>query len=364
MSSHSVISADSHVVEPADLWLDLLPARLRDRAPHVERGDNGLDNFWCEGQALMAPARMSRAGKPEAEWGATIEDVYPGAYDPTSRLGDMETDGVDAEVVYPTIAMRLYQLQDSELRRSCLEAYNTWIGDFCSAYPDRLKGIATLDTDDGDAAIAELGRVKKSGLAGAMIAVAGDDPRLYSGGEYDRFWGAAEDLEVPISLHLVSGKTPLRLTDSPTDDIFRPAEAQRSLANLVFGGVFQRFPRLRVVSSENDVGWAPYFLEIMDRTFREDIRRVAQEYPIKDGDTLPSEYFRRNVAMTFIWDRSGVEARYWPGVENLMWSNDYPHGNSTWPNSRKAFEYLFKGVPDDEKAMMVASNAARIYKFG
>lgn len=362
MSTFSVVSADSHVIEPADLWLNLLEPAFRDRAPRVVRDpQRNEDVFVCEGQRLLPPAGMSQAGKERDKADRTLAGVYPGAYDPHARLSDMARDGVEAEVLYPSIAMRIFALQDRALVQACFRAYNTWIANFCRAYPDRFKGIAMADLDNIEEAVSEAHRARELGLAGLMVTLASDDPTLYSGTGYDPFWAVAQDLGMPVSLHIVTDKKPVKF-DMTTETI-AAVDAMRSLANMVFGGLFLRFPKLRVVSAENDAGWAGYFIEKMDYLYKDQVRTLIRDYPIKGKGMLPSEYMRRNVSLTFIYDRSGVEARHWFGVENLMWSSDYPHNASTWPRSREVQEYLFQGVPAAERQMMVAGNAERVYGF-
>src|SRR5206468_6460827 len=127
-------------------------------------------------------------------------DVFRGAWDPDARLPDMTRDGVDAEVLYPTMALRMYQLKDKGLLNACLRAYNRWLAGYCAAHPDRLKGIGMVSLHDVDAAIAELPEIERLGLDGAMIAVGSGDNPAYGDGTYDRFWAAAQELDLPVSL--------------------------------------------------------------------------------------------------------------------------------------------------------------------
>lgn len=359
MSKFSVVSADSHVVEPADLWLENIEPAFRDRAPKVVRDDKGEDVFFCDGVRLLSPAGMSMAGRSGDEVDRTLDSVYPGAYDPHARVEDMARDGVEAEVLYPSITMRIFAVDDAQLANACFRAYNTWIAGFCSASPDRYKAVGVIELEEMEGALAEVHRVHKLGLSGLMITLTSDDPTLYSDTRFEPFWAAAEALGMPVSLHLVTDKKPLKL-DMTTETI-SAVDAMRSLANMVFSGLFLRFPRLKVISAENDAGWAGYFVEKMDYLFQEPRRNVLRDFAIKGKGMLPSDYIKRNVAFTFIYDRSGVEARHWFGVENLMWSSDYPHNASTWPNSQATLDYLFEGVEESERQLMVAGNAERMY---
>ncbi len=362
MGKFSLVSADSHVCEPADLWLKYIDPKFRERAPRIRRDDLGEDSFFCDGVRLLGPARFSRAGKPGKGWGKTLADVYPGGYDPRARLKEIAVDGVEAEVLYPSVAMRLYELPDPEMRRACFAAYNSWIADFCRACPETFKALGMIDLDDVDLAVAEAKRVRALGLPGVMITVEGDDPSLYATDSHGPFWAAVQEMGMPVSLHVITGMKPMPVFNH-VNEIFISGEAERSLVTMIFSGLFFRFPRLKVVSAENEAGWAIYLLERMDWLFQRENRRVNQDYPIKDLGVLPSEYFRRNIAMTFIWDKSAPEARRWVGVDNLMWSNDYPHDASSWPHSRAVLDDMFRGVPKDEVRKIVAGNAERLYGF-
>jgi predicted TIM-barrel fold metal-dependent hydrolase len=362
MGRFNLVSSDSHVVEPPDLWTERVAPAFRARAPHVQRDENGEDAFFCDGQRLLAPAAMSQAGKADPDRDRSVNAVYRGAFDPKARLADMARDGVDAEVVYPSIAMRIFAVPDPSLQQACFEAYNSWAAEFCKGVPGRFQGVAVIALEDIEQAVAEARRARDLGLAGLMISIAGDDPNLYGDASYDRFWAVAEELGMPVSLHIITNQKPI--TFNVISDTLAMVDVMQALTNMVFGGVFDRFPKLKVVSAENDGGWVGYFMERMDRVFTEPRRNKRRNYPINGKGMLPSEYMRRNVALTFIRDRTAVEARHWIGVENLMWSSDYPHNDSTWPNSQATLDYVFAGVPDTDRSLIAAGNAERLYGLG
>ena len=364
MGKYSLVSADSHVVEPEDTWRKYIAPAFKERAPRLRRDENGQDWFYCEGVRLLSPANMSRAGKPTTGWGKTKDDVYPGAYDPRARLAEMAVDGVDAEVVYPSVAMRIYSVPDIELRRACFAAYYSWAADFCAQVPDRLKAIGVVDIADVDSAIAETKRIRKLGLAGVMVALSAGEglASAYATQSLDPLWATIQDLDLPASLHIVAGPRPIPVL-THINETFLSREVEETLAIMVYGGLFYRFPRLKVVSAENDGGWIMHLIDRMDYLFTKESRRLVHDYPIKDQATLPSDYFRRNVALTFIFDKGAVEARKWLGADNIMWSSDYPHDASTWPHSRDVLDRLFQGVSPGDRKKMVASNAERLYGF-
>ena len=364
MSSYTCISADSHVVEPGDLWVERIDPAYRDRAPRAVKED-GNDVFKGEGVDYLGVSGVSAAGKQAGQirpQGTYAEDVYPGAYDPDERLKDQDKDGVQAEVVYPSVAMRMYAIADAGFQAACFRAYNDWMSDFCGAHPDRLKGLALSSVEDVEGAVAELHRSKKIGLSGVVVGLYPDDDSMqYDNPTLDPFWSTASDSEMPVSIHILTNKAKL----SARTPVMRSTEvvwAQKTLAAMIFGGVFQRFPQLRVVSAENDAGWAPYLMERMDYVFSRGL--PASPFSISGGTETPSDFFRRNVYATFMRDRSGVLAREQIGVERLMWASDFPHFDSTWPHSQEMIDnYLFKDVPEADKRRILADNAVELYGF-
>ncbi len=362
MTAFNVISADSHVAEPSDLWQRYLAPAFRSRAPHV-RHDKDTDVFVCEGLddfsvGLLAPAgtdpaRLNRKGR--------YEDSRKGGWDPHARIKDEELDGVDAEVLYPTLGMRMYKVADNRFQDGLFDAYNNWMADFCKAYPSRHKGIAMISLEDIEKGMAETKRAAKLGLCGVMISSTPEDHEIYTSGKYDPFWALAQDLGLPVSLHLFTGtKAHKGIGHWLIEYTVSPHWVQQSLAALVFGGVFEKFPRLKVVSVENDIGWVGNFLERIDHAYERHHHWSGTTGNLK---RKPSEYFRDHVFLTFMRDHSGIELRHRIGLNNIMWSNDYPHTDSVWHHSREVIASLFKGVPEAEKRLVVCENAAELYGF-
>ncbi len=359
MSKFNVISADSHVVEEPDLWVKRMGKQFRSRAPHmVQEADR--DVFYCEGQPPGNLGLLGSSGrKPEELAGLRkFSDNRRGGYDPEARLKDMVTDGVDAEVLYPTIGFRMFRLTDAEFQAACFRAYNDWLADLCKTHPDRLKGLALISLADIEGAIGELQRGKQIGLSGGMIAIYPEETRPYSDPYYEPFWAAAEALDMPVSLHILTtvGKAPFETF--AVDYASISSWAQRSLTALIFSGVFERRPKLRVVSAEADIGWVANYLQRIDHALRKHGPRLGLKL-----QRLPSEYFRENCRATFISDYAGV--RTWDLIrpECIMWSSDYPHTDSSWPNSQQIIAREFAGVPADAKRKILGENAAALYHF-
>lgn len=359
--SATIISADSHVAEPGDLWTRYTEPAYRERAPKLMREEHS--DVWYVESLPPSPAGMiAPAGKRSEDFSriGRYEDSRAGGWDPTARLADMAVDGVDAEVLYPTVGMRMYQLRDLGLLNAILRAYNRWLADFCSVYPDRHKGIGLVALDDVDAAVAELPEIRRLGLVGVGIGLYMDDERPYSHPRYEPFWSAAEDLGLPVSLHVLTGKRK-PFEQFMVDYAAMPVWVQRSLAAMIFGGVFERHPDLTVLSVESDIGWVGNFLERMDHAFQR--HRFLQGTGGLQSDALPSAYYRRNVRATFMRDRAGLATRHLIGLNTILWSSDYPHADSTWPNSQAVIADQFAGIPEEERQLILHDNAAAMYGF-
>jgi predicted TIM-barrel fold metal-dependent hydrolase len=366
MIPERIFSADSHVIEPADVWTARMDRRFGDRAPRVvkRKGDREGDFFVAEGLRPFPVAGFAVAGVDPKQFGTAMAAGYPGvrpsAWDPVERIKDQERDGVVGEVLYPSLGMRLFQLEDGELRAASFRAYNDWLADYCAHNPRRLAGVAMISLDEPGAGVTELEHAAHKGLRGAMIWGAAPAEKPYSDRSYDPFWAAAQDHALPISLHILTE----RRGGSDFHSVMKgyPAlhhSVERSLTELIFGGALERYPRLKIVSVENDIGWIAHFLQRMDHAF--------EKYRYLERDAIPnppSFYFRRQVHATFQDDRVGVVTREFVGAGSLMWASDFPHSDSTWPNSREVIARDFEGVPDSEVRMMVADNASALYGLG
>src|SRR5262252_478863 len=366
-----VLSSDSHVFEPPGLWQTRIDAVFRDRAPRIERIDGG-DYIVVEAdQILSGIGLISNAGArfdaPETISGqARFEDVQRGGYDPEQHLKDMALDGVAGEVLYPSQGLFYFRVTDTPLLSAIFRAYNGWLAEFCRTDPRRLKGIAMINLDDVQDGIRELERAARLGLSGAMITEHPLEHRRYDQPEYEPFWAAATALDMPLSLHTATrrqgkirgaGEKTLRDASSRSTKAFYPA---LSMCDMIFSGVFERYPRLTVAIVEFELSWAPHILTSMDYTYRE--RHGEAIYRFQDG-MKPSDFFHRNVVLSFQEDAVGIRLRDVIGVDNMMWGSDYPHSESTFPQSRKILAEILAGVPEAEQAKIVGGNTARVYGF-
>ncbi len=372
MARRRVISSDDHVFEPADLWTSRVEEKFRDRAPHVvHRAEDGTDWWVCDGligasggsggsqmgMRFEAPEKMSFAD--------SMDNVRPGAYIPEARIADMDADGIDVALLYPSQGLLLYGHPDSTLLTALCRAYNSWLAEFCGAFPDRLKGIAMLDIDDVQSGIREMEHCAKLGLVGAMISVYPAEQKSYDRPMYEPLWAAAQDLDLPLSLHLATNRPGSGYIDeSNLEAIDYPALVnvdhwvRMSLARLILSGVFERYPKLQVGSIEQEVSWASHFLERLDYTYTQRPQHGAHRFT---EDMLPSDYFHRNVFISFQEDALGIRDRHFIGVDNLLWGSDYPHPECTFPRSQQILDEILSECSEEERARIVGGNTARIY---
>jgi predicted TIM-barrel fold metal-dependent hydrolase len=374
-----VISADSHIVEPPDLFVESIDPKFRDRAPRVIE-DPELGMIWdVEGIGYPSVELMGGAGRSMEDMGleARFDRARQGGWDANERIHDMDTTGVDAALLYPTIGFHSYGIEDPELLHATLRAWNDWIASYTQVAPDRLKGVGCVILDDIDAAIVEMTRCRELGLPTVNVPSKPEGDH-YGSQSYDRFWAAAQDLDMPVSTHIGSNRgihahtrhkeRMRRMVAGPTKDYSSGAialpnwDVQEMVFQLIASGVFERFPRLRFVCAEFEAGWAAAALQHMDSA----IWNGTHPYVYYDLPMKPSEYFQRNMALTFIRDAVAVRCRDIIGVDNLMWSDDYPHLESCWPDSRKVIDEIMPpgSINPEEEAQILSENASRIYGWG
>ena len=371
-------SSDSHVNEPPEAW-ERIPKNLRAHGPRFVQDPPGKKGLFMvfDGHEPDPVGMTFTAGKDKS--GGAIRKVienftweeWRGPWDANARLGDMDLDGVKMEVLYPSMARNFYSLKGEEtpLQKAGLIAYNDWLLDYCAVAPNRLLGLGLLSALDVDWSLEEMNRCAKQGHKGVVLPSALPEGMSYSDHEFDPLWTLAQDMDFPVHYHvnIVQGRDRMaaRLKvitklqqgrNSVSRGILEPLKL---ITDLVFGGVLERFPKLRVVLAEYDLSWLHPFISKMDGT----LQRARSEAP--DSPTvslLPSELIRRQVYITFQEDRIGViGAEVFNMADNYMWASDYPHGGSTWPHSPEVIESQFKGVPNQIKQKLIWDNCAKFY---
>ena len=374
MADYRVISSDNHVFEPLDLWTSRAGPKYKDRMPHIERLEDG-DWWYCDGYRVCGTNAGTQPGvrfEDQTLLAQTrpVEEIRPGGWIPEEHVKDMDEDGVDAGLIFPSVGLDLYEnIPDSDLLTEIFRIYNDWLAEFCQAFPDRLKGIAMINIDEVAPGVKELERCAKMGLVGGMIPVYPLPGRGYHLPEYDLLWAAAQDLEMPLALHFTTSRPGPDQEAVGGDGGITPAFmcniehwVRMSLSHIIFSGVFQRFPKLQIGSVENELSWAANFLDRLDYTYTQ---RTIREgwWDRYTGDKLPSEHFHSNVFLGFQEDGLGIRLRDVIGVDNLMWGSDYPHAESTFPRSKQILEDILEGCTEEEKAKIAGGNAARVYNL-
>jgi predicted TIM-barrel fold metal-dependent hydrolase len=369
-----MISSDSHIIEPPDLWDGRVP-ELGDRAPHVVSEADG-DWWYVDGKKTMSFIGIQTGDRfvksaDELRTSAFFGDVRPAAYDPVAYLAENETDGVWGSVIYPSQGLVLFSVPVTDVVTSTMRAYNDWIAEFCRGHQARLKGIAMVNVDDPNEAANELTRCRDLGLCGALITVAPPKWLPFSHPDYDHFWATASDLDMPLSMHTATDRGDPRVGDAafaldvkhvpPSVFINKDYQVRQALGDLIFTGVFERYPGLRVGAVEHELGWIPYFLDQMDYTYTD--RPPRGEWHRFPSGVLPSDYWRSNCFASFQEDAVGIRVRDVIGVETLMWGSDYPHTESTFPRSQEILCEILADVSPADARKIVSGNAANLYHF-
>ena len=379
----ALIDADAHIDPPADMWKDYLPSHLKDRAPAIEHGDDA-DYIVFEGNrrpVIMINNQAGREGKNFKIKGRLAEQRK--VWDPATRLADMDTDGIETAILFGGGPLPTF---DNDLYIASYEAYSRWVMDFCSAAPKRLVPVAYLPLRDIDETIGMMKSAAKMGFravnlpsfpqnpeawktssavgsvnAAQTSALTGDPlgERQFFQPEFDKLWAAFCDLGLVTTFHL--GARINRFGDKrhflPDMPMTKVAMAE-PVAIAIYAGIFQRFPDLRFATVESGVGWFSWFAEYMDRTWEK--QRFWVDSPL---DNPPSFYMDQNVFGSFIQDREGILNYGRPGSRNIMWSSDYPHSETTFPNSRQVIARDFEGVADDAVKAITHDIAKKLYRL-
>jgi predicted TIM-barrel fold metal-dependent hydrolase len=338
-----IVSADSHVDEPVDLWYGL--------------PEDGLAEI---------PQRIPFPPGTRPEGGA----------DPKIRIEHMDLDGMSAEVLYPTAALKLFEF-GPEVQEAAFPIYNDWVAEYCKTAPKRLFAVPCLAVYDIDKAVKELQRCHDMGLKGGLVwQVPHPDLPILSD-HYEKLWSAAEELGAVINFHIltgynykkglggginyekgIDGKSALERMRGSVN--IKTTDAITTLFELIFSGVFERHPKLRVDLVEAEIGWMPFVLQQWDYYYARNFRPGGAhgEYAIS---RKPSEIFNDHVYATFMDDVVGSQLLNIWGERNCMWSSDYPHGNMTWPNSRAFLARQIGDLPAEKQARLLSENVVELY---
>lgn len=359
--SHPIISADSHVTEPPDTYVKHIDRAWRDKAPRLEHHETLGDVFVIDGmKSPIALGTVAAAGKPAEEiryTGAKFSELHRGGWDPKARLADQDRDGVAAEVIYPTIGMVLCNHKDFDYKKACFDAYNRWIAEYCAEAADRLIGIGQTAMRSPEEGIEDLRAIKALGLRGVMMpgvpAVADYDSPIY-----DDFYRASIELGLPLSFHILTTREARPRGPVMNSFLSVIRGCQDIMGTMVLGGVFERVPELRVVCVEADAGWVPHYMYRMDHAYK---RHRNWLPPGQKLSKLPSEYFRESIYTTFQDDWVAFKTADLMNWRRLMWANDFPHSDSTWPWSQDLLREHQADLRPEQRERILCGNVAELY---
>lgn len=371
------ISADSHLEMPTNTCAHWVPKKYQEWIPRKVTVPDGGDGFVIKNSKPVVGHQSLFAGHAVEEFTPFGTPwTGPGTGSPKQRLSEQDADGVDAEVLYasPQFLRLCREITDVEAYNAMLTAYNNWLAqEYCAESPDRLLGVGVLPVSTVDAAIAELEHCKKLGLCAVNLAAFPAGHR-YPSAEDDKFWSAAIELDMPLTVHVS-----MSARDDSKEPIFIYAKNPQAIAwtavdfaqrcyryglrgatnsvQMILHGVFDRFPKLKIYFAENQIGWIPLFLQQLDRQYGRNYHWAMRELDLKPLKRPPSEYVAEHCYWGFFDDPVGVGMVSKIGVDHVMWSTDFPHVECAWPDSMKLVEETFVGILPKDRWKMTAGNA-------
>ena len=386
-----IVSVDDHVVEPPDVWKDHLPQRFVDRAPRIERkgigpmrhtGGGNYDITWdpegpqadCwffEDLVYVHKRHVAAAGFDRDDMTMspiTYDEMRPGCYDPKARLEDMDIGHVEVSLCFPTFPRFCGQTfteatTDRALGLACIQAYNDWmVEDWCGDSGGRLVPLCLIPLWDPELAATEIRRNAERGVRAVTFSEIPPHlglPSIHSG-SWDPLFAACAETGTVVSMHIgSSSKMPATSADAPVAvaATLSFGNAMASLADFLFSGVLIRFPDLRLAYSEGQIGWLPYILERADDVWREHRAWGGVRDTILEP---PSTYYYRQVFGCFFRDQHGLESLDRVGVDNVTFETDYPHTDSTWPDTLQVAEEMMQDLTDEEVYKITRGNAIRM----
>ena len=367
-----LVSVDDHVVEPPDLFDNHLSDRYRDVAPRVVRKDNGSEVWTYEGREIPNIGLNAVAGRPPTEYGidpVSYDQMRPGCYRTRERIEDMDANGTLGAMCFPSFpqfAGQLFGLStDKDVGLALVRAYNDWhIDEWCGSAPGRFIPLSLPPVWDPELMAAEVRRVAAKGCHAVTFSENPEKmglPSLHSD-KWNPFWEACVEEGTVVCMHIGSSSELIITSfEAPIDVLITlmPVNLVQAAADLIWSGVLRRYPGLRVALSEGGIGWIPYFLERIDYVYERHHRWTGQDF----GNRRPSDVFREQVITCFIDYAVGLETRHHLNVDNVCWECDYPHSDSTWPNSPEVLAASLGDLTDDEINAVTHLNAMRLFSF-
>ncbi len=343
-----VISVDDHGIEEMHLWENRLRGADRDRAPKLWRGEDGHFHMTVDGADFDVPGLDSHLGEGR-----------PGMWDRDARLADMDAEGIDTSLFFHSRAMGLVRMEDKAFFTRCMDVYNEWLAEFCAPHPDRLVGVGILPTIYNPAASHDyLQKMQALGLKALEIPSAPKNVP-YNASKMEPLWSAIEESGIPVMFH-IGAYMEFRGAGATGANLTKNLGPHRPLwALLAFSGILERHPGLKVVFCEGGFGWVPWTLQDADRVYQ----TYGTELKPKLA-RLPSYYFRRQCYSAIMQDDVGLKlARDYDLADNLLWSCDYPHGESVFGESRLEVRKIFDVLGTEKATKVVGGTAARIWNL-
>ena len=368
--AYNVVDADGHILEPLDLWDHYIEPNFRDRAPRIVKTNDGKERLVIE-ENMVGDSRISigRIGGVGARQGIVAADTLaykdgkPGGFDPHKRIPDMDADGIDAVFLYPSLGLFSGAIHDPQLAAAVCRAYNRWLADYCKPFPDRLFGVAMLPLQDVDLAIAEMRFAKKElGFKGGFLRPNPYDGKMINHPDFEPFWAATEDLDFSIGFHEgASSGMPTVGVDrfegrGAKHIISHTMEMMLACLAVIWGGVCEKHPKVRIGFLESGGGWIAPWLDRMDRHFDD------QSFNDSGLKTRPSDLFRRNCWISFepVEGSLNVLADY-VGPNKIMWATDYPHSDGFFPGAPDMMRERLKGTSPETQHGVLAGGALAFY---
>ena len=389
-----IISVDDHVIEPAHLFERWLPAKYRERGPQSQRkgiastthhggadyryvfsDDAPMADMWVY-EGVVAPLRknIASAGFPREEMSLvslTYDEIRRGCFDPVARLADMDINHTEASLCFPTFprfcGQTFQEAQDKEVALACVRAYNDWmVEEWCGGSGGRLIPLIIVPLWDVDLAVAEVRRNAARGVRAVCFSELPAKlglPSIHTG-YWDPFFAECAASGVVINMHIGSSSSMATASpDAPSAVAITLSfnYALVSMCDYLFSGVFVRFPNLTVAYSEGQMGWIPFVLQRADDVWHEHRgwAGVADKIP-----EPPSTYFFKNVYACFFRDQFGIDVIDKVGADNITFETDYPHTDTTWPDSLKVVTEMLEGVPDQIVYKLLRGNAIKMLGLG
>ena len=369
-----VISVDDHLIEPPDLFEGRVPGALAERAPRIVEDEDGSQYWLYEDRRYPNVGLNAVVGRPRESWSmepSRFDEMRPGCFDIGARVADMDLNGAWASLCFPSLVAGFcgavfFRSADPELGLASLRAWNDWhIEVWAGTHPERIIPLQLAWLADVELAAAEI----RTNAARGFKAVSFPEfpaqlglPSIFSGA-FDPFFAACEETGTVVCLHTgASAWVPLASPDPPFELLptLFSVNAVVAAAEWLWSGVPLRFPRLAIAMSEGGLGWVPMLLDRVDYVLSHSASGIeSTSWP---SSLMPSEVLRRNFWFCSIDDPSMVGSRERIGVDHIMVESDYPHADSTWPDTQVVLARNYGALDERELRMVAAENAARLFR--